>query len=264
MEKEFRFKCRHLTLENMTNEDPVNQKAPIFILDIKPSLTIDHVIPFLKTLTLNTEKAFTYLYTALPYHHLKIAKMEFSDTGTILFGSPYLNNPDPQSFTGPIATRILQEVGAQFVFVATKEERRSSLAKNFAQKILALGKAELSPIYFIGEDSDERENGQSLQVLKEQLGMLSDLEFEGGLMIVYQIPFESFSSYLPKENEIEQAYQLCQAAIEEFDEKTKKKVSWFLELPIDFINSDTIINQSPFNGFYFVKSGIFPGSVARK
>lgn len=231
-----------------------------FILSIKPNLTIDDVVSFLNKITENGERTFTNLFTALPYHLLKEASEKFASSG-IIFGSPYLGNIDPESFTGPIAVELVKNAGAQFVLIGTREERNSLHGKDLDKKIEVAIQNQLQPIFCIGETYNERQEEKSLEVLKEQLSDVKDFQVDQRLIIVYQIPFRSFQDYLPNLNEIENAYQLCQEAAEEVPEELKEKISWAIELPVDLAGFSENISDYPFKGFYFIKSGIFPHAV---
>lgn len=231
-----------------------------FILSIKPNLTIDDVVSFLNKITEDGQRTFTNLFAALPYHLLKEASQKFTASG-IIFGSSYLGDIDPESFTGPIAVELIKNAGANFVLIGTREERSLLHGKDLDKKLTIAKQNQLQPIFCIGETYSEWQEQKSLEILKEQLHDLKDFQFDERLIIVYQIPFRSFQDYLPNLKEIEKAYQLCQEAVEEISDELKGKISWAIELPVDLAGFSENIKEYPFKGFYFIKSGIFPHAV---
>jgi triosephosphate isomerase len=75
------------------------------------------------------------------------------------------------AFTGEISTGMLKEAGATFVIIG-HSERRTKFGETDAQvnrKVKAVIEAGLTAIVCVGETLDEREAGQTLQVLDRQL-----------------------------------------------------------------------------------------------
>lgn len=232
-----------------------------FILSIKPNLTIDDAVSFLNKITENGERTFKNFYAALPYHLLKQAAEKFASSG-ILFGSPYIADIDPQSFTGPVAVEFIRNAGAKFALIGSTEERRLMSGGHLAEKLKLVQENGLQPIFCIGESFSERKDEKSLDVLKQQLQDISGYsQFDQKLIVIYQIPFRSFKDYLPNQKEIDQAFALCQQAAEELPQNVKECIIWAIELPVDLAGFSENIEEYPFKGFYFVKSGIFPHAV---
>ncbi|MGK5594076.1 MAG: triose-phosphate isomerase [Parachlamydiaceae bacterium] len=234
-------------------------KAPIIILDIKANLTLDDVIVFLNNVTENGDKVLKNLYVALPHSLLKEASQRFSSSG-ILFGSSFLHNTNPNSFTGPIATSLVKEIGATFTLIGSMKERSKVPNREIADKLEACQKSDLMPIFCIGETLEERKEDKTIEILKTQLHELSSLQPKP-LMIVYQIPFASFKDYLPSESELQDAYRACKEASSDLSPSWQESISWIVELPIDLAGFSKGTNNVPFDGFYFRKAGVFPHAV---
>ena len=90
---------------------------------------------------------------------------------------------DPNSFykdeeasiTGGIAGNMLKELGCQYVIIGHSERRKHYQEKDhlLLMKLLAAASQNLKIIFCIGESSEEKESGKTLNVLKKQLEVAS-------------------------------------------------------------------------------------------
>lgn len=237
---------------------------PFFIIDLKPNLTIDDVVSFLNKMTENGSRTFRNFYTALPYHHLKEANAKFSDSG-ITFGASSLNSVEENNFAAPIAVSLVKNAGAKFALIGKKEEKALfKLTENdILKKLERALKENLPSILFIGESIEDFRKDQTETVLKEQLTSYQEaIKQELLTTIVYQMPFEALPEYLPSLKELEKCHTQClNVAKEVLSEEELKKITWAVHTPIDIAGFSEIVDENPFNGFYFSKSGIFPHAI---
>lgn len=81
------------------------------------------------------------------------------------------------AFTGEVSAAMVKDVGCKYVIVGHSERR--ALYKEddelVARKFLAVQSQALIPILCVGETLDERERGQTKQVVSRQLGAVLDL-----------------------------------------------------------------------------------------
>ena len=81
------------------------------------------------------------------------------------------------AFTGEVSAAMLKDVGCQYVIVGHSERR--ALYKEddalVARKFLAAQAQGLIPILCVGETLEERERGQTMQVVARQLTAVLDL-----------------------------------------------------------------------------------------
>ncbi len=81
------------------------------------------------------------------------------------------------AFTGEVSAAMLKDVGCRYVIVGHSERR--ALYKEddalVARKFLAAQSQGLTPILCLGESLDERERGQTMQVVSRQLTAVLDL-----------------------------------------------------------------------------------------
>lgn len=75
------------------------------------------------------------------------------------------------AFTGEVSPLFLQDAGCQFVIIGHSERRQLLHETNafINQKLIGVIHAELTPILCIGETLEQRENGQMLEVLTQQI-----------------------------------------------------------------------------------------------
>jgi triosephosphate isomerase (TIM) len=95
------------------------------------------------------------------------------------------------AFTGEISAGMLREAGAEYVIIGHSERRRlfGETDATVNRKLSAALAAKLTPIVCIGETIDERDGGQTLDVLDRQLKQGLDAltgEQVGSLVIAYE------------------------------------------------------------------------------
>lgn len=95
------------------------------------------------------------------------------------------------AFTGEISAEMLVDVGCTYVIVGHSERRETLRETNeeIAQKVKAALKAGLTPILCVGENLSQREEGQALAIVQEQVKKdLIDLPSEDlkRVMIAYE------------------------------------------------------------------------------
>lgn len=235
------------------------EKAPIFIVRVKPNLSIDDLVAFLNKVTENGQRTFKNFYVALPYNHLKEATVQFASS-EIIFGANYLNSIEPGTFTETIAIKMAKNAGAKFVLIGTKEENKFLNVSHSArkEKLSKVLEEELPPILCVGESAEEFRQGKSKDVIADQLVVLKDLNFSQ-MIVVYEMPFEVLSEYLPSSNELKIAFENCQnAATAALPKELKDALIWTVSLPMDLTGFSQTVEDSPFEGFFFTKSGVFP------
>lgn len=117
---------------------------------------------------------------AVPFTSIQKAKevalRDFARGGTydLLIGAQNMNEASEGAFTGEIAAKMLKSVGAQFVILGHSERRRYFHEDNacIQRKVHRAISEDLPFILCIGETLAEREAGETLHVLRQQLGAL--------------------------------------------------------------------------------------------
>ena len=98
---------------------------------------------------------------------------------------------DQGAYTGEIAPLMLRDLGCHYVIIGHSERRQyfGETNENINRKIMALLALDLVPILCIGETLEERQSGETLRLLANQLhGALEGVEEEqvGQLVMAYE------------------------------------------------------------------------------
>jgi triosephosphate isomerase (TIM) len=105
-----------------------------------------------------------------PFIYLQQVSELLKGTG-ISWGGQNVSQNDPGAFTGEVATDMLVDFGCKYVIVG-HSERRSIYGESdelVAEKFAKAQSAQLIPILCVGELLEEREAGQTENVVKRQL-----------------------------------------------------------------------------------------------
>lgn len=94
----------------------------------------------------------------------------------IRFGSQDLSQHDNGAYTGEISAAMLADLQCDFAIVGHSERRdyHRESSELVAEKFIAAQGAELTPILCVGESLAQRENGETLDVIRAQLQAVID------------------------------------------------------------------------------------------
>jgi triosephosphate isomerase len=115
-----------------------------------------------------------------PFTSLSEASSLTKDT-PVKLGAQNMYFQESGAFTGEISAKMLKGVGCEYVILGHSERRTIFKESDglINEKIKAALKAELKPIFCIGETLEERENGKEKEVLKRQLsGGLDEISLD--------------------------------------------------------------------------------------
>ena len=98
-------------------------------------------------------------------------------SSSILLGAQNVSQYDNGAFTGEVSASMLSELHCKFVIIGHNERRRlqGETSAQVAQKFIAVQAAGLTPILCIGESLAQRELGEHLKVIKDQLDAVIEL-----------------------------------------------------------------------------------------
>ena len=96
---------------------------------------------------------------------------ELVEHSEVLLGAQDMNAAHSGAFTGEVSAEMLRDLYVSFVILGHSERRQYYGETNqiVNQKILAAIDNNLKPIYCIGETLEERENGRTLDVVRNQV-----------------------------------------------------------------------------------------------
>ena len=118
-----------------------------------------------------------------PYIHLSAMSQLAKSHQKVSIGSQNCHQAESGAYTGEISATMLHSVGVEYVIVGHSERRQYFGESNdlLAEKVNAVLKGQLIPIFCIGETLEQRNSGSHFDVIKTQLSEglfhLSESEF---------------------------------------------------------------------------------------
>jgi len=146
-------------------------RKPLIVGNWKMHGTIGESIKIVTTLqNLIAEYAHLEVAVAPPFTAIYSVSVAIADSHIKLAGQNLLSDEEG-AFTGEVSGLFLKDIGCDFVIVG-HSERRQYFGENdkvVAQKLAAALKSDLIPILCVGESLDEREKGQTMEIVERQL-----------------------------------------------------------------------------------------------
>lgn len=183
--------------------------------------TIEEATQFVKTLSPLIEKSQATVFLAVPFTAIHPAAEEVKQLGcSIIVGAQNMNDATEGAFTGEVAAKMLLDAGAQFVILGHSERRHifheSDVFIN--RKIKRALKDGLQPVLCIGETLEQREAGQTEEVLKSQiLGSLEGLTEKdlSKLILAYEPVWAIGTGKVAHPQDAQSAHEFCRSVIAE-------------------------------------------------
>ena len=148
----------------------MTERQPIIAGNWKMYKTREEAISFIQELAPKVKDTDAAIYLAVPFTDIVDAAKAAEET-PILIGAQNMNDASKGAFTGEVASDMLKSAGASFVILGHSERRHIFKETDdfINRKVRRALQDELQPILCVGETSDERENKQTQDVLKNQI-----------------------------------------------------------------------------------------------
>lgn len=230
---------------------------PYFIVQLKADLNFDDCVDFINSLTEQGQRRFRNLFVALPFTVLQKISKTFPDTG-ISFGAIQLVSCAEGSFGGPIASKMVVDVGGVFALIGTQDERKVYKVDNqeLKNKLLNAAKSGLKSIFCI-RGVEEADLTDQLKILKESETLFKDEH----PIVVFEVPFTEFKGYFPEEDELKKWFELIRKCVKEVFGDDSNRIGVVFALPSDLVGFTAAIESMPFEGAFFTKSGVHHHAV---
>ncbi len=121
------------------------------------------------------------------------------------------------AFTGDVSAEMWGDIGASYVIVGHSERRtlHGETSPIVAAKAAAVLKAGLTPIICIGESLAERDAGQTLHIISDQLaGSVPDLTSAAAVVIAYEPVWAIGTGRTPTTAQVAEVHQAIGNALE--------------------------------------------------
>lgn len=164
-----------------------------------------------------------------PFTALSDVKEVIMETN-IKLGAQSLHWEKEGAFTGEVSGRMLKDVGCEYVIIGHSERRQYFGETNEVvnKKVKAALKEGLKPITCIGEKLEERKNGKTFGVIKEQLtNSISDISRDEVLNIViaYEPVWAIGTGVNATKDEAEEAHKYIRELLRgRYDEELAKSI----------------------------------------
>ncbi|RUO25261.1 triose-phosphate isomerase [Aliidiomarina minuta] len=154
------------------------------------------------------------------------------------------------AYTGEISASMLKEVGCEYVLVG-HSERRSLFAEDdqvVASKLVAAQEAGLTAVLCVGESLTQREAGQTMSVVKQQL--LSALQNAdlNRLVVAYEPVWAIGTGMTASPEQAQEVHQEIRALLATIDAQQAQKISLLYGGSVKADNAEIIFAQEDIDG----------------
>ena len=135
----------------------------------------DATIRFIDELTPLVKDTQSEVILCVPYTDLFYALLTAQNTN-IKIGAQNMHWEESGAYTGEISAPMLKSIGVEYVIIGHSERRQyfNETDESVNKKIKAAFKYELNPIVCVGETLEERENGEAIKKVTDQVMLALD------------------------------------------------------------------------------------------
>lgn len=243
-----------------------NLRPSIIAGNWKMYKTIEEACSFIKTIgeilpTIDAEVLLAVSFTALK------PCIETAEKMNLKIGAQNMNDATEGAFTGEIAARMLQDVGAQFVLLGHSERRKLFHEDDtfINRKVLRALEAHILPILCVGETFEEREDGKTEEVLSRQLQEgLNGVEGVSKLYIAYEPVWAIGTGRAATAEIAEEAHAFIRRTLQElYGEEFAQKVVILYGGSVSPDNADSFLKEEDVDGLLIGSASLKTESFAK-
>ena len=106
-----------------------------------------------------------------PFLYINTLAQAAKGSSKVSIGAQNCHQADAGAYTGEVSAAMLKSIGAEYVILGHSERRQYFGEKDalLSEKVNAVLKNNLKPIFCIGETLEERNSGRHFEVIKQQL-----------------------------------------------------------------------------------------------
>ena len=141
----------------------------------KMNMLPDATIRFIDELTPLVKDTQSEVILCVPFTDLFYALLTAQNTN-IKIGAQNMHWEESGAYTGEISAPMLKSIGVEYVIIGHSERRQyfNETDESVNKKIKAAFKYELNPIVCVGETLEERENGEAIKKVTDQVMLALD------------------------------------------------------------------------------------------
>ena len=145
----------------------------------------------------------------------------FSKAKNLFISSQDVSSNDNGAYTGEFSAEMLSSLNLKYSIIGHSERRQFFNEKNdeIKQKILKIVNKTLT-ILCIGETEEENKNDQTKDVLKRQLEVIKDIEFNDSLVIAYEPVWAIGTGNTPTPDKINEIHKFIKDVVQSFTDNS--------------------------------------------
>jgi triosephosphate isomerase (TIM) len=194
------------------------------------------------------------VFLHLPYVFLDFAlDKKFNHDLEVKVGAQNLSQYEQGAYTGEISSKMLKELGCSSVLVGHSERRNLFNEDNavVAQKFAMAIESKLTPILCIGENLKQRESGNYLEIILEQLSKVIELNGIHSLInaiIAYEPVWAIGTGKHAKPDEAQEVHLAIRSFLKKKDINLSEQVRIIYGGSVHSNNAETILRQKDIDG----------------
>ena len=209
--------------------------------DLRSLNSLDKVIKFSKSKEINKGR----LIYCPPYTLISSFLKKFKNCQIDIGGQNCHESESYGAYTGFVNSRMLKNIGAQFVIIGHSENREKGESdKLISLKIKSAQKAKLKIIFCIGETSSEKKKNKTRSILSKQIKVgLGRVKNKSNIFIAYEPVWAIGTGTIPSSNDL---YKTIEFIKSKFKDKPPKVLYGGSVNPQNIINLKKINNIDGF------------------
>jgi triosephosphate isomerase len=178
---------------------------------------------------------------------------ELLDDSAVALGAQDICDQDCGAYTGEVSGPMLREMGCRYVIVGHSERRHiyGESDQLTAKKFAAARRGELIPILCVGELLEEREQGQTYQVVARQLDAVFALEGDralAGAVIAYEPVWAIGTGKTASPQQAQEVHRFIRAQVQERDRERAGRIRILYGGSVKGANAAELFTQPDIDG----------------
>ena len=239
----------------------------LIIANWKMNKTIREALQYAEKLPLLLEGSKMAMWLAVPFTAIHPLREKLGSSYVV--GAQNMCDATSGAFTGEIAAVMIKEAGADFVLLGHSERRQYFHESDgfINQKVLRALQSSLRPVLCIGEGVDQREGGQTQDVLQQQIeNGLKGVNSEQILscMIAYEPIWAIGTGKTATTELVQETHAMIRSIVETlFDKTVAEQISLLYGGSVSAVTAEALAKTKGVDGFLIGTASLDPESFAK-